>query len=116
MLALLLGGAVAAAAYLLLVFSRVDSHGALFYLPSVPFNLLTIHLAGFMYGGGMLTQFNIVRVLQSALLLVALTVAAVLGRPDVTVVSDRGRSAERGARRGCGAHARSLRAVPRVDD
>ena len=86
MLALVLGGVAAAAAYGLLVFYRVDSHGVLFYLPSVPFSLLTTHLAAFMYGGGMLTQFNIVRVLQSALLLVALTVAALLGRPDVTVV------------------------------
>ena len=86
MLALLLGGVVAAAACALLVFYRVDSPGALFYLPSVPFSLLTTHLAAFMYGGGMLTQFNIVRVLQSALLLVALTVAALLGQPDVTAV------------------------------
>jgi O-antigen/teichoic acid export membrane protein len=85
-LALTLGGVVAGAAYLLLTFSGLDSKGALFYLPSVPFVLLTTHLAAFMYGGGMLRQFNILRVLQGSVLLSALAAAAVVGRPDVSLV------------------------------
>ncbi len=85
-LAVILGSIVAAGTYLLLDFSDVDSRGAEFYLPSIPFGLLTTHLAAFMYGGGMFTQFNVIRVFQPALLLFALTIAAVSGRPDVSLV------------------------------
>lgn len=85
-LALGLGAIVALAAYLLLARGDENTQGALVYLPSIPFGLLTTHLAAFMYGGAMLTQFNVVRVLQTALLLFALICAAIVGRPDVSVV------------------------------
>ena len=85
-LAMGLGTAVAIAAYVLLAREEANTQGALYYLPSIPFGLLTTHLAAFMYGGGMLTQFNVMRVLQTALLLFAMIVAAIVKRPDVQVV------------------------------
>ena len=85
-IALCFGSVVALVTHLLLSWGGFEQRAVSIYLPSIPFGLLTTHLAGYMYGGDMLTRFNVVRVLQAALLLVALILAAAVRRPEVWMV------------------------------
>jgi len=84
LLGLVLGSAVSTAAYLLLRLRGADSPVVLFFLPSVPFSLLTTHLSTFLYGSNVLTPFNTLRVLQSSVVLVAIVAGATTGNADVS--------------------------------
>ena len=81
-----MGTAAAFTTLVVLTWVAPVSVAVLLFLPSIPFNLLTTHLAGYMYGGGMLMEFNAIRTAQPAVLLVALCFAGVIGRPDPVLV------------------------------